>query len=128
MDTVGILSKYKTVAVVGCSKDDAKYSNMVARFLKGVGYKVIPVNPTADEVMGLKCYKSLLDIPEKVEIVDVFRPSDEALEITRQAVRIGAKVVWLQEGIMSEDARKYANENGLEFVQDRCTMKEYMKM
>lgn len=128
MDTSAILKKSKVIAVVGCSKDDTKYSNIVARFLQGVGYRVIPVNPTADEVLREKCYKTLLDVPEKVDIVDVFRPSVEALEIAKQAVKIGAKALWLQEGIINEDAKKYAEDNGLFFVQDRCTMKEYMKM
>ncbi len=128
MDIPDILKTYKTVAVVGCSKDETKDSNIIARFLKGVGYRIIPVNPTAKEMLGEKCYDSLLRIKEPVEIVDVFRPGSEALDIAKQAVEIGARVVWLQEGITNDEARMYAEEHGLAFVQDKCTMKEYMKL
>ncbi len=125
MEPQEILKSYNVIAVVGCSRDDTKYSNIVSRFLKDAGYRVIPVNPTAEEILGERCYDSLLSIEEPVEIVDVFRPSEEALDITKQAVTIGAKAVWLQEGIVNDEAQKYAQERGLEFVQDRCTMKEY---
>lgn len=128
MDTSEILETYKVIAVVGCSKDDQKYSNIVAKFMKDAGYVIIPVNPTADQILGERCYDSLLSIDEDVDIVDVFRPSSEALEITKQAITIGAKVVWLQEGITSEEARVYAEERGVEFVQDKCTMKEYLNI
>ncbi|MDE1834880.1 MAG: CoA-binding protein [Candidatus Micrarchaeota archaeon] len=128
MDVFEMLKSYKTVAVVGCSRDESKYSNIVARFLKGAGYRVIPVNPSTDEVIGQKCYKSLLDIPEKIDIVDVFRPSEDTLAIAKQAAQIGAKALWLQEGIINEETRKYAEDKGMAFVQDKCMMKEYMKM
>lgn len=128
MNIPDILKTYKTVAVVGCSKDETKDSNTIARFLKGVGYRIIPVNPTAKEILGEKCYDSLLSIKEPVGIVDVFRPGAEALDIARQAVEIGARVVWLQEGITNNEARKYAEDHGVAFVQDKCTMKEYMKL
>jgi hypothetical protein len=128
MDTSEILKTYKVIAIVGCSKDDTKYSNIVARFMKDAGYTIIPVNPTAEEILGERCYDSLLSIEGDVDIVDVFRPSGEALEITKQAVTIGAKVVWLQEGIMSDEARRYAEDREVEFIQDKCTMKEYISM
>ena len=128
MDIPEMLRTYKVIAVVGCSKDNAKYSNIVAKFMKDAGYHIIPVNPTADEILGERCYDSLLDIEEDVDIVDVFRPSDEALQIAKDAVLIGAKALWLQEGIINEEARRYAEEKGIAFVQDRCTMKEYMKI
>lgn len=126
MDTDEILNTYKVIAVVGCSRDEKKYSNIVAKFMKEVGYTIIPVNPTAKEILGEKCYDSLLSIEEPVDIVDVFRPSEEALDITKQAVQIGAKVVWLQEGITSDEAEEYAEDCHVVFVQDKCTMKEYM--
>ncbi len=128
LDTADILRSCKVIAVVGCSKDPEKYSNIVAHFLQDAGYRIVPVNPTADEILGEKCYHSLLDIPEKVDMVDVFRPSAEAMGIAQQAVKIGAKALWLQEGIVSEDAKKYAESMGMAFIQDRCTMKEYVKM
>ncbi len=128
MDTADILRSCKVIAVVGCSKDPEKYSNIVARFLQDAGYRIVPVNPTADEILGEKCYHSLLDIPEKVDMVDVFRPSTEAMGIAEQAVKIRAMALWLQEGIVNEDAKKYAESRGMAFIQDRCTMKEYVKM
>ena len=128
MNTPQILKQYRTIAVVGCSKDETKYSHIVAKYLIDAGYNILPVNPTADSVLGRKCFRSLREVPEKVGIVDVFRPSEEALEVAKQAIRIGAKVVWLQEGITSEEARKYCESNGLVFVQDKCTMKEHMRI
>ena len=128
MELFDILKDTKVIAIVGCSHDEAKASHRVAKFLKGVGYKIIPINPTADVILGEKVYKSLDDVPVSVDIVDVFRPAAETLEITKQAVKHNAKVVWLQEGIVSEEAKEYAARNGIEFVQDRCTMKVYKKM
>ncbi len=122
-----ILKKYRTIAVVGLSRDGTKYSNLVSRFMQGEGYRIIPISPVADELLGEKVYRSLAEIPGSVDIVDVFRPGEEALEIMKQAVAKGAKVVWLQEGIVNDDASKYAKDNGVEFVQDRCIMKEYVK-
>jgi hypothetical protein len=122
-----ILKKYRIIAVVGLSRDGTKYSNVVSRFMQGEGYRIIPINPIADELLGEKVYRSLVEVPGRVEIVDVFRPSEGALEITKQAVANRARVVWLQEGIVNDDARKYAEDNGVGFVQDRCIMKEYIK-
>lgn len=127
MEIFEILQKYKTIAVVGLSRDETKYSNIVAKFMQQEGYRVIPLNPVADELLGERVYRTLDDIPEKIEIVDVFRPSEEALEITKQAVAKGASVVWLQEGIVSAEARKYAESNGVEFIEDKCIMKEYIR-
>lgn len=122
-----MLQRYRVIAVVGLSRDERKYSHTVSKFMRDEGYRIVPINPIADELLGQRVYRDLKAIPEKVDIVDVFRPSEEALDITKQAVEIGAKVVWLQEGIVSDDAKKYAESNGLDFVQDKCIMKEYIR-
>ncbi len=127
LDIPEILEKYGIIAVVGLSRDESKYSNKVSRFMQSAGYRIIPINPVADMLLGEKVYKTLAEVPGEIEIVDVFRPGDEALGITKQAVAKGAKVVWLQEGIMNDDAKKYAEDRGLAFVQNRCIMKEYQK-
>ncbi len=123
-----ILSSFKVIAVVGCSRNEGKPSHDVPQYLKDAGYKIIPVNPSADTILGEKAYKNLLEIKEPVDVVDVFRPSAEAVEIARQAVQIKAKALWLQEGIFSEEAKKIAEENGLLFVMNRCMMKEHYKI
>lgn len=123
-----ILSKYKVIAVVGCSRNEGKPSHDVPEYLQSSGYKIIPVNPSADIILGEKAYKTLIEIPVPVEVVDVFRPSPEAPEIARQAAKIKAKALWLQEGIFSEEAKKIAEENNMLFVMDKCMMKEHYKL
>ncbi|MUN29907.1 CoA-binding protein [Sulfuracidifex metallicus] len=132
METKEILTNFKNVAVVGFSKDPTKPSHKVPMFLKEHGYHVIPVNPTVKEINGMKCYNNLEEIPDRVDVVEVFRPSKEVESIVEQAVRRAkekgdVKVVWLQEGIVNENAKRQAEENGLIFVQDKCMYKEYTK-
>ena len=115
-----ILEEMSTFAVVGLSSDPTKAAHSVPAAMQAYGWRMIPVNPHADRLLGEQVYRRLADIPEPVEVVNVFRPSAEAAEVTRQAVEIGAKAVWLQLGIVSEDARKIATEAGLLFVEDRC--------
>ncbi|QWV94546.1 CoA-binding protein [Geomonas oryzisoli] len=126
-DIKEILTKYRTVAVVGLSPDAGKPSHEVAAYLKRAGYRIIPVNPAVDEVFGEKSYPSLAEIPEAVEIVDVFRRSEFVPEIVEQAIAKGAKVIWMQEGVVHEDAARRAREAGLEVVMDRCMLKEHVK-
>ena len=128
MNLKEILSKYNRIAVVGLSRDETKYSYLVSKFMQDEGYKIIPVNPFADEILGEKSYKSLDDVDSEFDLVAVFRPSEEALGVTKTAVARGAKVVWLQEGIMSSEAEKYAQSKGIEFVQNKCIMKEYLRI
>ncbi|MEM0154398.1 MAG: CoA-binding protein [Methanothrix sp.] len=123
-----ILSKYHVIAVVGCSRIEGKPSHDVPEYMQSAGYKIIPVNPIADTILGEKSYKSLLDITFPVDVVDVFRPSPEAAEIARQAVQIKAKALWLQEGIFNDEAKKIAEDNGLLFIMNRCMMKEHYKL
>ncbi|MCL5101880.1 MAG: CoA-binding protein [Candidatus Marsarchaeota archaeon] len=122
-----ILSRFRLIAVVGCSRNEGKPSHDVPEYLQNAGYRIIPVNPSADSILGEKSYKTLLDIPFSIEVVDVFRPAPEAPEIARQAVKIKAKALWLQEGIFNEEAKKIAEDNGLLFVMDRCMMKEHYR-
>jgi predicted CoA-binding protein len=132
-----ILTKYKTVAVVGLSRDPSKDSNRVATYLKSQGYRIIPVNPTTDEVLGEKSYKSLLDTPEEIqktiEIVDIFRPSADVPSIVEQAVELKERhdkpyVIWMQLGIIDEQAAGTARAAGLTVVMNRCMMQEHKKL
>jgi predicted CoA-binding protein len=128
-----ILENYRTVAVVGLSRDPNKDSYRVANYLQSVGYRIIPVNPFADEILGEKSYKSLLDVPETIEIVDIFRPSEEVTAIVEEAIqlknRVGSpKVVWMQLGIVNEEAAKQAREAGFKVVMDRCMMREHKRL
>jgi predicted CoA-binding protein len=115
-----ILEYAETVATVGASTDPDKEANSVPRKLQKAGFRVIPVNPHHSEVLGEHSYATLLDIPGRVDVVQVFRPETEAPEIGREAVRIGAKALWLQIGIRSAEARRIAEEAGLDYVEDRC--------
>lgn len=126
-DLKEILTRYRTIAVVGLSPDSGKPSHEVALYLKKAGYRIIPVNPAVDEVFGEKSYPTLADVPEEVEIVDVFRRSEFVPEIVEQAIAKGAKVVWMQEGVVHEQAARRAREAGLEVVMDRCMLKEHVK-
>ena len=126
-DIKEILTKYRTIAVVGLSPDNGKPSHEVAAYLKRAGYRIIPVNPAVPEVFGEKSYASVTEIPEAVEIVDVFRRSEFVPEIVEQAIEKGAKVLWLQEGVVHEEAAKRAREAGLLVVMDRCILKEHVK-
>jgi predicted CoA-binding protein len=115
-----ILLSANTVASVGLSSNDAKESYWVAAYLMGKGYKVIPVNPTADEILGEKTYPNLSAIPDKVDVVQVFRKSEDVPPVVDEAIKIGAKVVWMQEGIVNEEAARKAREAGLQVVMDAC--------
>jgi uncharacterized protein len=115
-----ILAESAVIAVVGASRDPEKPSHTVPLQIQRHGWRIIPVNPYADELFGEKVYRSLADIPEKVDLVDVFRPAHDAIQVVREAVAIGAPAVWLQLGIVSAEARQIATEAGIEYVEDRC--------
>lgn len=120
-----ILSNYKTIAVVGLSAKWNRPSHFASKYMKQHGYKIIPVNPSYDEILGEKCYPSLLDIPEPVDIVDIFRRSEEVPPIVEDAITIGAKVVWMQLTVVHEGAAARAREAGLEVIMDRCVKIEH---
>ncbi len=118
----------RRVAVVGMSRDPAKPAHYVPKYLLEKGYEVIPVNPTADEILGLKVYKSLSEVPGPIDIVDVFRPSEVVPEVVREAVKVRPRVIWLQEGIYHPEAVEIARSNGIEIVWNRCMMKEHRRL
>jgi len=122
-----ILSEMKSVAVVGISDKPERPSHAVARFLKEKGFRIIPVNPLLTEVLGEKAYKSLADIPGKVDLVDVFRKSADVPPIAEEAVRSGARFFWMQEGVVNEEARERLEGAGIPVVMDRCVKKELEK-
>ena len=136
-DVKEILTKYKTVAVVGMSRDPSKDSHRVAEYLQSQGFSIVPVNPTADEVLGEKCYKSLLEMPaeiqKSIEIVDIFRPSTDVPPIVSQAVKLKEwydkpYVIWMQLGIINEQAAETAREAGITVVMNKCMMQEHKKL
>ncbi|MGZ8429225.1 MAG: CoA-binding protein [Candidatus Deferrimicrobiaceae bacterium] len=122
-----ILGAAKTVAVVGLSDKPDRPSHVVARYLRGKGYRVIPVNPMIREVLGEKSYGSLAEIPGGVDLVDVFRKSETVPAIAEEAIRIGAKYFWMQEGVANEEARTRLAAAGIPVVMDRCVKKELAK-
>ena len=128
MSVVKILKSFRDVAMVGVSASPEKPSNIVFKYLTEHGYNVIPVNPTISEVLGKKCYATLSAIPEKVEVVDIFRKSEDIPPIVDEAIKIGAKAVWMQEGIVNNVAAQKAEAAGLLVVMDKCMRKEHMKM
>ena len=118
-----ILSKYKTIAMVGVSKDDKKPSTIVMKYMQKYGFRVIPVNPSAkgQKILGEEVFEKLEDIKIPIDIVDVFRPSAEANKYAEESVKIGAKVLWLQLGIRSDDAKELVESNDIEYIENRCT-------
>ena len=122
-ETKDILTKYKNIALVGASKDLKKTSSIVMKYLQNNGYKVYPVNPTirGEKILGEKVFAKVSEIDEQVDIIDVFRPSNEAAEIANEAVKIKAKVLWLQLDIKSPEARKIAEANNIIYVENKCT-------
>ena len=128
-DIKEILRKYKSIAMIGVSNDPTKASTIVMKYMQNYGFKVFPVNPKAkgQKILGEEVFEKITDIKDSVDIVDVFRPSKEALDIAKDTVGIKAKVLWLQLGIKSEEAKKIVEENKIEYVEDKCTKMEYQK-
>ena len=120
-----ILAAYKTIAVVGLSSRKFRASYGVSAYMQRAGYRIIPVNPQEQDVLGEKCYPDLTSIPVPVEIVDIFRRSEFVPEIVDQAIAIGAKAIWMQEGVVHEEAAAKARAAGLEVVMDRCILKDH---
>jgi len=123
-----ILDECRAIAVVGLSSNSWRASNSVSEYMQRKGYRIIPVNPNETEVLGEKAYASLAEVPEKPELVNVFRRSEEAGAVVDEALRLGAKAVWLQEGIIDEAAARRALEAGLLVVMDRCILKEHARL
>jgi hypothetical protein len=123
-----LLRSSRTIAVVGLSNRRSRPSFGVSEYMQSQGYKIIPVNPNEDEILGEKSLATLDDVHEKVDIVDIFRRSESVPEIVDAAIRIGARGIWMQEGVVHEEAAAKAREAGLEVVMDRCILKEHRKM
>ena len=123
INTKDILTKYKNIALVGASKDLKKTSTVVMKYLQSYGYKVYPVNPniSGEEILGEQVYGKVSEIDGPVDIIDVFRPSDEAIEFANEAIKIKAKVLWLQLNIKSPEAKKIAEANNIIYIEDKCT-------
>ena len=128
MQEATILNEYRIIAMVGLSPDPSRPSHRVAKYLINHGYKVIPVNPDAQEILGTRSYSDMSSIPEPIEIVDIFRRSEEVMPIVDEAIKVGAKVVWMQEGVVNEEAASKAQNAGLLVVMDRCMLKEHKRL
>ena len=122
-----ILDECRTIAVVGLSSDPSRASNSVSGYMRRQGYRVIPVNPNETSVFGEKSYPDLFAVPEKIDLVDVFRRPDEAGKAVDEAIAVGAKAVWLQEGVIDSAAAQRAVDAGLMVVMDRCWLKEHIR-
>jgi predicted CoA-binding protein len=123
-----IFEDSKVIAVVGLSANPERPSHRVASYLKGNGYIIIPVNPSIEVCLDERCYPDLSSIPVAIDVVDVFRKPEDVLPIVEEAVKIGAKTVWLQEGVINEEAAEYARNAGLRVVSNRCMMKEHQRV
>ncbi len=118
----------KKVAVIGMSKHSSKAAHFVPKYLLDNGYDVIPVNPTAEEILDKKCYNSVLEIDEEIEIVDIFRPSEQVLPFVKEAIKKKPKVIWLQEGIHNSVAEELARKEGITVIFNRCMLAEHQRL
>lgn len=127
-DEIRKIYSLKNIAVVGMSQHPEKAAHYVPKYLHENGFNIIPVNPTATEILGKKCYPSLLDISGEIDIVDVFRPSDQVLPIIEEAIKVKPKVIWLQEGIHNQEAEEIARKSGIKVVFNRCMLAEHQRL
>ncbi len=127
-DEIRDILTLKRVAVIGMSKNEHKAAHYVPKYLSENGFSIIPVNPTADEILGKKCYSTISDVDGDVDIIDVFRPSELVLPVVEEAIKKNPKVIWLQEGIHNLEAEKMAQENGIKIVFNRCMLAEHQRL
>ena len=118
----------KKVVVIGMSKHSSKAAHFVPKYLSDNGYDITPVNPTAEEILGKKCYDSISEIDGEIEIVDIFRPSDQVLPFVQEAIKKKPKVIWLQEGIHNSEAEELARKDGIKVVYNRCMLAEHKRL
>lgn len=123
-----ILNRCHTVAIVGASRDPERPSNIVARYLSEHGYNIIPVNPEAEKVLGKTSYPDLISVPEKIEVANIFRDPEEVKPIVLEAINIGVEVVWMQEGVINEEAAAMARDAGLLVVMNKCIRREHQRL
>jgi hypothetical protein len=127
-DEIKQILSLKNVAVIGMSKNQEKAAHYVPKYLSNNGYNIIPVNPTTDKILEKKCYSSIEDVPESIDIVDVFRPSDQVLPVVQEAIKKNPKVIWLQEGIHNTEAEELARNAGIKVVFNRCMLAEHQRL
>ncbi len=126
---IEIFNSYRNIACVGFSKDPSKWAHIVPKFFISIGYNVIPVNPSADSILGRKSYHSISEVPNEVNIVQIFRPSDEVTAIVNESIkRKDVRVIWMQKGIINDKAAQIAEMEGLTVIQDRCMFEEYSRL
>jgi hypothetical protein len=127
-DDIRKIYSLKNIAVVGMSKNPDKAAHYVPKYLHEQGYNIIPVNPTATEILGKKCYPSLLDIPVEIDIIDVFRPSEQVKPVIEESIMMKPKVIWLQEGIHNPEAEAIAQKSGIKVIYNRCMLAEHQRL
>ena len=127
-DEIRKILALKNVAVVGMSKNAEKAAHYVPKYLQTQGYNIVPVNPTADEILEKKCYSSLQDVDQQIDIVDVFRPSDQIMPVIQEAIKKKPKVIWLQEGIHNPEAEALAEKAGIKIIFNRCMLAEHQRL
>lgn len=127
-DEIRNILSLKKVAVIGMSKNSSKAAHYVPKYLSDNGYDVIPINPTTDEILGKKCYDSVRNVEDDVEIIDIFRPSDEVMSVIEDAIAKKPKVIWLQEGIHNTKAEELARKEGIQVVFNRCMLAEHQRL
>jgi uncharacterized protein len=127
-DEIKQIFKLKNIAVVGMSKNSEKAAHYVPRYLSENGYNIIPVNPTTDKILDKKCFSHLSDVHEEIDVVDVFRPSEDVLPVIEEAIKKNPKVIWLQEGIHNQEAEDLARKKGIKVVFNRCMLAEHQRL
>lgn len=127
-DEIRQILSLKNVAVVGMSKNAEKAAHYVPKYLQSQGYNIVPVNPTADEILERKCYPSLQEVDQQIDIVDVFRPSDQVVPVVQEAIKKKPKVIWLQEGIHNPEAEDLARKAGIKIIFNRCMLAEHQRL
>lgn len=127
-DEIKEILSLKKIAVIGMSKHGQKAAHYVPKYLSENGFDITPVNPTTDEILGRKCYSSISEVNEEIDVVDVFRPSDKILPIIKDAIRKKPKVIWLQEGIHNQEAEELAKKAGIKVVFNRCMLAEHQRL
>ena len=127
-DQIKEILSYKNVAVIGISKNESKAAHYVPKYLSENGFQITPVNPTTDEILGKKCYSNVSEINTSIDIVDIFRPSDEVLPFVKDAIKIKPKVIWLQLGIHNSEAEKLALDAGIDVVFNKCMLAEHQRL
>lgn len=127
-DEIRQILSLRNVAVVGMSKNEDKAAHYVPKYLMSQGYNIVPVNPTADKILDKKCFSSLQDVDQSIDIVDVFRPSDQVLPVIEEAIKKRPKVIWLQEGIHNPEAEELAKKAGIKVVFNRCMLAEHQRL